>query len=532
MNIDDWFLTTEERGNPDTAIDRRRGDGKAWTEGNLAEPLIHGKTYFARLVDAVRALERDDWIHFTDWRGDPDERLAEDTDLKTLFCEAVERGVHLRGLVWRSHPDATHFSEEENIALAEAVNESGGEVLLDERVRRFGSHHQKLVLLRHPDDENEDVAFAGGIDLCHGRNDDERHLGDPQPYPMDERYGDRPPWHDAQLQVRGPAVGDLAYTFRERWEDPTPLDHRNPIRKRIARIAREPREAGPLPPMPDDPDPCGPHAIQVNRTYPKRRPPYPFARNGERSVARAYLKAFSRARRLIYIEDQYLWSRELARVLAQALERERELRLIVIVPRYPDQDGRASGPPNRLGQQAAMDLIRQAGGDRVAVYDLENEHGTPIYVHAKVCVIDDVWAAIGSDNMNRRSWTHDSELSCAVLDATQDEREPRDPAGYGEGARTFARDLRLMLWREHLGEDVADEDMLDPARGFELWRERADALQRWHSSGRAGARPPGQARPHDPGRVKWWAAWWAYPLYRLAVDPDGRPWRLRRANRF
>ena len=64
----------------------------------------------------------------------------------------------------------------------------------------------------------------------------------------DDRYGDRPPWHDIQLEIRGPAVGDLALTFRERWDDPTPLDHRNPWRARIARVAREPRRPEPLPP--------------------------------------------------------------------------------------------------------------------------------------------------------------------------------------------------------------------------------------------------------------------------------------------
>ena len=50
------------------------------------------------------------------------------------------------------------------------------------------------------------------------------------------------------------------------------------------------------------------------------------------------------------------------------------------------------------------------------MFDLENDAGTPIYVHAKVCVVDDHWMTIGSDNLNLRSWTHDSELTCAVVD--------------------------------------------------------------------------------------------------------------------
>ena len=81
-------------------------------------------------------------------------------------------------------------------------------------------------------------------------------------------------------------------------------------------------------------------------------------------------------------------------------------------------------------------------------------HGTPVYVHAKVCVVDDVWACVGSDNFNRRSWTHDSELSCAVLDDTT------DPTRAGGDARVFARDLRLRLLREHLDRpaDGSDDD--------------------------------------------------------------------------
>jgi phosphatidylserine/phosphatidylglycerophosphate/cardiolipin synthase-like enzyme len=276
--------------------------------------------------------------------------------------------------------------------------------------------------------------------------------------------------------------------------------------------------------------------VQVLRTYPAKRPRLPFAPAGERSIARAYHKVLWRARRLVYLEDQYLWSEDIARALADALRRSPELRLLAVVPRYPDQDGRVTGPPNRIGQQAAVDLVRAAGGDRVGIYNLENEAGTPIYVHAKVCVVDDVWAAVGSDNLNRRSWTHDAELSAAVLDETGDPREPRDPAGLGDGARLFARELRLRLWREHLGRGPGDDgDLVDPVEGFAAWRQAAAALEAWHrdrAGGERARRPPGQAREHRPGRVQPWAAWWAGPLYRTLVDPDGRPRRLRRAGRF
>ena len=104
------------------------------------------------------------------------------------------------------------------------------------------------------------------------------------------------------------------------------------------------------------------------------------------------------------------------RCFAEALRRNPRLHLIAVIPHHPDQDGRFSKPPNLVGRQQALDELHAAAPDRVAVYGIENHAGTPVYVHAKVCVVDDVWAAVGSDNINRRSWTHDSELSCAVID--------------------------------------------------------------------------------------------------------------------
>jgi phosphatidylserine/phosphatidylglycerophosphate/cardiolipin synthase-like enzyme len=515
VQLNDWFLTAAERGNPATRLDSRHPDGTAWTAGNQVRPLIHGATYFAELLARVRELRAGDLLLFTDWRGDPDELLADGgPEVSAAFCAAARRGATVRGLVWRSHLDRFQFSQQENRHLGEVIDAAGGQCLLDMRVRPGGSHHMKLVVLRHPGRPDLDVAFIGGIDLCHSRRDDAAHRGDPQRQPMAAVYGDRPPWHDVQLMVSGPAVGDLETVFRERWQDPAPVT-RNPVARIHDLLEHVDDDARRLPPQQPDPPRCGQHAVQVLRTYPYRRRGYSFAPHGERSIARAYLKVLPRARSLIYLEDQYLWSSTVADVLARALAASPALHLTAVLPRFPDQDGKLSLPPNLLGRATALAALRAAGGDRVAFYSLENEAGVPIYVHAKVCVIDDTWAITGSDNFNRRSWTHDSELSCAVIDES------------GQ----YPRALRAALAREHLGAMVQGADDCGAAT-FAAFRQAAQKLDAWHAGGRRGPRPPGQLRTYQAPQLSAWTRAWASVPYRLIYDPDGRPLSWRRAGRF
>ena len=528
MRYDDWFLTSEERGNPMTEIDSYRSGVAAWTEGNHVVYLIDGVSYFHSLAEVISILEPGDEVRFVDWRGDPDERVLKDgTSIAALMASACRRGVDVRGLLWRSHSDRFGFNSQQNRRLAGEVTEAGGEVLLDERVRRGGSHHQKMILVRHPSRLDRDVAFIGGIDLSHGRRDDTSHGGDFQVIKLDPRYGPRPPWHDVQLEIRGPVITELDLTFRERWEDPTPLNHSGRARAWLSRAMSRDRVARPLPARLDDPSTQGRHAVQVLRTYPSRHPKYSFAPDGERSVARAFAKAIKRARTLIYFEDQYFWSVEIARLLAEVLREQPKLQIIGVVPRFPDKDGKWSGPPSRLAQARALAIVQKAGGERVGIYDIENEIDNPIYVHAKVCVIDDVWATVGSDNLNRRSWTHDSELSCAVIDSELDDRIPLDPGGLGDGSRKFARALRLSLWAEHLGRSPEDPELLNPSQSSDLWRTSANALEDWRLSSDVESRPTIRIRPHVIDPVPMGSRRWAGPAYRLIFDPDGRPLKLR-----
>ncbi|HET7432040.1 MAG TPA: phospholipase D-like domain-containing protein, partial [Nocardioides sp.] len=154
---------------------------------------------------------------------------------------------------------------------------------------------------------------------------------------------------------------------------------------------------------------------------------------------------------------------------------------------------------------------------------IENHAGTPVYVHAKVCVVDDVWTTVGSDNFNRRSWTHDSELSAVVLDAD------------------YALDLRLTLAAEHLDRlgEVAGgglrevmADCIDPAGLYDAYAASATRLEAWHAGGRVGERPPGRLRPIPLPRLSQVTRTWARVPLNLVHDPDGRPRHLRGTDRY
>jgi hypothetical protein len=83
------------------------------------------------------------------WRADADERLIPGgPTVGEALTGASRRGAAVRGLVWRSRGRWLGFSAPENRALADRVDAAGGAVVLDQRVRATGSHHQKLVVGR------------------------------------------------------------------------------------------------------------------------------------------------------------------------------------------------------------------------------------------------------------------------------------------------------------------------------------------------------------------------------------------------
>jgi phosphatidylserine/phosphatidylglycerophosphate/cardiolipin synthase-like enzyme len=246
-------------------------------------------------------------------------------------------------------------------------------------------------------------------------------------------------------------VHDIALTFAERWNDSSRRTH-PPIDKPISTTFLE----KPIPP-------AGPHSVQVLRTYGiETKQGYSWARQGEFTIWAAYLNAIKQASRYIYIEDQYFYPfsepsgyekstakwREADPVyqLGQAVKRG-----VTVILLAPSRKG-SRNPTNAYqlyARRRAVEYLRQVsaaepGAGQVVACYLVAGAIDPV-IHAKVMIVDDEFALVGSANVCRRSMTYDSEVHVGIVDAQNH----------------FARDLRQLLWQEHL--DLEDPgSLLDP----------------------------------------------------------------------
>jgi phosphatidylserine/phosphatidylglycerophosphate/cardiolipin synthase-like enzyme len=176
------------------------------------------------------------------------------------------------------------------------------------------------------------------------------------------------------------------------------------------------------------------------------------------------------AERFVYLENQYLWlypyltpwaiavklalpqteSPDMRRnisKLAEALRR--GATVAIVLPDHPNVGRMSTDDSLQRLQEEAPEAAREGRIRAFCLATGAEVNGEvayrPIYVHAKVAIIDDMWATVGSANLNNRGMRDDTEMNVAVL-------EPE-----------LARDLRLLLTAEHLGL-VTEDSMLAVSR--------------------------------------------------------------------
>ena len=380
--------------------------------GCKLEVLVDGAAALPRIAEDLERAKSS--VLIGGWHFTPSFRLRPDgPTLRELLAELAER-VDVRVLAWAGAPLPV-FKPSRKAVRATRDALAGGtriRMALDDRERPMHCHHEKAIVI------DDHVAYVGGIDLTTLAG----NRWDTSEHPARGELG----WHDAAVRIEGPLLGDVWDHLALRWHAVTG-----------DRLDGRPSAAE-----------AGTTEAQLVRTVPERL--YGALPRGDFRIAEAYIRALRSARSLIYLENQFLWSPEVVSILEDKLQRppSDEFRLVVVLPARAN-----NGSDETRGQLAR--LIRCDVGERFLACTLYQPGlAQPVYVHAKIGIVDDEWLTVGSANLNEHSLFNDTELNVVTCDAA------------------LARETRLRLWREHLRRDDVD----GPAHSVvdELWRPAAD----------------------------------------------------------
>ena len=398
--------------------------------GNCVEVLIDGANVLPAIAEEM--MRARSHVHLTGWFFTPSFALVRDGDplvLRDLLADLAER-IPVRVIAWAGAPLPLFRPSRSDVRRMRdhLVAHSKTQVALDPHERPMHCHHEKTIVI------DDRVAFVGGLDLTSEAGD--RY--DADHHPARATVG----WHDVATRIEGPAVADVAEHFRMRWNEVTG--------ERLAPPTLAP-EAGDI-------------ELQVVRTVPEKI--YTATPKGDFGILESYVRALRGARKFVYLENQFLWSPEIGAILADKIANppSADFRVLAVLPVRPN-----TGVDDTRGLLGDL-LDADADAGRVfatAIFARAGNRADPVYVHAKVGIVDDTWLTIGSANLNEHSLFNDTEMNVVT----------HDPG--------LARETRLRLWSEHLELPVNRIDG-DPTEVIEtLWKPIAHEQLRRRSSGHA-----------------------------------------------
>ncbi|KAG9066005.1 Phospholipase D1 [Linnemannia hyalina] len=474
-----------------------------------AQWLVDGRDYF---WNASKALEMaKESIYILDWMLSPEillrrhQRDGVDWSLKDILGRKANEGVKIYIVLYSEVDAAMHLA---SLRAKKLLRKLCPENIW---VQRHGpnlktawwAHHEKLIVVDNM------IAFIGGLDLCFGRWDTGEHtlidskedqngprwpgqdysnprikdfcdLSKPDVDAIDRAENPRMPWHDVGLQILGQPSRDVARHFIQRWNF---LCRTKPKQKRIPFLLPKPdihlsklEEMGLK----------GTCEVQILRSVSSWSI---GVKDPECSILTAYLAAIERAEHFIYIENQFFITstnvnktivhngigRALTDRIIKANKAGDKFRVIVVLPLVPGFEGGINTPEATSvrmvmlsiyetichGKNSIYGRLATAGVTKphkyISFYGLRNwaKFGEQfiteqVYIHAKMMIVDDRVAIIGSANINERSMlgNRDSEIAAVVRD-----KDYIDSTMNGAPYKVsrFAHTLRMNLMTEHLG---------------------------------------------------------------------------------
>lgn len=492
-----------------------------------AQWLVDGRDYFWNLSRAILLARESIYIH--DWWLSPELQLRrpnkERYRLDRLLERKAKEGVKICIIVYkevssRTTPTDSNYTKQRLASLHPNIMVQRSPSHFQTGTF-YWAHHEKLCVI------DQAIAFMGGIDACFGRWDTPQHavtddiedessqvwpgkdysnarisdfhtLNKPQEDMYDRTKIPRMPWHDVGMQVVGQPARDLARHFVQRWNY-------------LLRIKNHSRAMPFLLPPPEfrpgeltQMGLTGTCEMQICRSA----GPWSLgtANRIEHSIQNAYLKAIQMSEHFVYIENQFFITSTIVNdvrienkigdaLVHRIIKAHRDgtrWKCCVVIPLLPGfafaldhSDGSAIRIilecQNRTisrGPNSIFGRLRKEGidpDDYITVFSLRNWGKLrdvltteQVYIHGKVCIVDDRLAIIGSANINERSQRgdRDSEIAAVIRDTDMIDCTM---AGKPYKVGRFAHTLRVRLMREHIGVDVDalyEEDLMasDPVK--------------------------------------------------------------------
>ena len=351
-----------------------------YSGGNEVTLLTGGDQLFPAMHAAIGRARHEVWLATYIFHDDIAGRTMADA-----LVAAAQRGVRVRVVVDGFGSKATlatlrRWFDGTGVALAVfRPIDRWYSWLQPGQLRRL---HQKLLAT------DTEQAFVGGINIIDDR--------------IDLNHGATPePRLDFAVALRGPVVGPVAQTARAMWSRAAfGRDWRDEVRA-LARSAEPVARAKSLmrrlritatPAETADEEVLPMHAAFLVRDNLSQR----------RAIERNYIDALRRARERIDLVSAYFYpGRAFRRTLGNAARRGVQVRLVL----QGKLDYRFAG----LAASVLYDELLSCG---VRIYEY-----MPAFLHAKVALVDDDWATVGSSNIDPLSLLLNLEANVVVRDA-------------------------------------------------------------------------------------------------------------------
>jgi phosphatidylserine/phosphatidylglycerophosphate/cardiolipin synthase-like enzyme len=259
---------------------------------------------------------------------------------------------------------------------------------LDNTLPDSACHHQKVVII------DGAAALLSGGDIGVDRWDTCEHLdNDPRRrLPTGRHY---PARHEVAMLVDGRAAQALGDMFIDRWRNAT-------------------GEALDLPERPEEtpwPEGLLPDLRRVDVAIARTQAAWKDLPEITESMT-LHLAGIRAAKRLIYLENQYLTSPIIVEALAERLAEPDGPEVVTIgparSPSYFDQITMDSARTSAINRLRSVDVHK-----RFSAFSAHTPSGGPIIVHSKVAIMDDWMLRVGSANLNNRSIGLDTECDLA-----------------------------------------------------------------------------------------------------------------------